>query len=88
MHEHPQGTELAALVHRGEHLARAQQHLSDLVRDLLAEAVETGDVRVDVAPGELAGYCLHALTAAGNLPSKAAVRRLVSVTLAGLRPTC
>jgi len=86
MHEHPQGTELASLVHRGEHLAQAQQHLSDLVRDLLAEAVETGDVRVDVAPGELAGYCLHALTAAGNLPSKAAVRRLVSVTLAGLRP--
>jgi len=86
MHEHPQDTELAALVHRGEHLARAQEHLSDLVRDLLAGAAETGDVRDDVAPDELAGYCLHALTAAGNLPSKAAVRRLVFVTLAGLRP--
>lgn len=42
-------------------------------------------VRDDVAPGELAGYCMHALTAAGRLPSKAAVRRLVTVTLAGLR---
>lgn len=30
--------------------------------------------------------CLHALTAASSLPSKAAVRRLVAVTLAGLRP--
>jgi hypothetical protein len=47
---------------------------------------ETGDVRNDVAPDELAIYCLHALTAAGSLRSKAAVRRLVKVTLAGLRP--
>ncbi|TJV42717.1 MAG: TetR/AcrR family transcriptional regulator, partial [Mesorhizobium sp.] len=29
---------------------------------------------------------LHALAAASSLPSKAAVRRLVAVTLAGLRP--
>jgi hypothetical protein len=28
---------------------------------------------------------MHALTAAGRLPSKATVRRLVTVTLAGLR---
>jgi len=80
------GTELAALVHRGEHFARAQQQLGDLIRDLLTEAEETGDVRDDVAPDELANYCLHALTAASSLPSKAAVRRLVTVILAGLRP--
>jgi AcrR family transcriptional regulator len=80
------GTELAALLHRGEHVARAQQHLSDFVRDLLAEAAATGDVRDDVAPEELASYCLQALTAAGSVPSKSAVRRLVAVTLAGLRP--
>jgi len=80
------GTELVALLHRGEHVARAQQQLSDLVRDLLTEGAETGDLRDDVAPDELAGYCLHALTAASSLPSKAAVRRLVRVTLAGLRP--
>jgi hypothetical protein len=43
-------------------------------------------VRGDVASGELAEYCLHALSAAAGLPSKAAVSRLVSVTLAGLRP--
>jgi AcrR family transcriptional regulator len=84
LHEH-HGTELAALLHRGEHVARAQQHLRDLLRDLLAECVEAGEVRDDVAPGELASYCLHALAAAGSLPSKAAVRRLVAVTLAGLR---
>ncbi len=85
-YERPHGTELAALVHRGEHVARAKQQLSDLIRDLLTEAAETGGVRDDVAPDELASYCLHALAAASGLPSKAAVRRLVTVTLAGLRP--
>ncbi len=85
-YERPHGTELVALVHRGEHLARAHQHLSDLIRDLLAEAAKTGDIRDDVAPEELASYCLNALTAASSLPSEAAVRRLVTVTLDGLRP--
>jgi len=80
-------TELAAFLRRGRHLARAQQQLIDLIRALLTEAAEAGHVRDDVAPDELASYCLHALTAASGLPSKAAVRRLVTVTLAGLRPT-
>jgi AcrR family transcriptional regulator len=84
-YERPRSTELAAHVHRGEHVARAQQQLRALIRDLLTEAAAAGDVRGDVPPDELAGYCLHALTAAGGLPSKAALRRLVRVVLAGLR---
>jgi AcrR family transcriptional regulator len=84
-HEHPD-TDLAALLHRGEHVARAQQQLSDLIQALLAEAAATGDVRDDVPPSELASYCLHALDAASSLPSTAAVHRLVQVTIAGLRP--
>ena len=79
-------TELTAFLHRDEQVARARRQLRDMIRDLLAEGAETGDVRDDPAPDELASYCLHALTAAGSLPSKAAVRRLVAVTLAGLRP--
>lgn len=80
------GTEgLSALLHRGEHVDLAQQQLRDLIRDLLTEAAEDGHVREDVAPDELASYCLHALAAAASLPSEAAVRRLVAVTLAGLR---
>ena len=79
-------TELAALLHQGEHAARAQRHLEHFTRNLVAEAAETGDVRDDVAPDELAVYCLHALAAANRLRSKHAVRRLVVVTLAGLRP--
>ncbi len=80
-------TELATLLHRGEHVARAQHQLSSLIRDLLTEGVKSGDIRDDVAPQELASFCLHALTAASNLSSKAAVRRLVTITLAGLRPS-
>src|SRR5215204_994022 len=78
--------ELSALLHRGEHADRAQQHLTDIIRELLTEAADTGHIRDDIAPEELASYCLHALAAASSLPSEAAVRRLVTVTLAGLRP--
>jgi AcrR family transcriptional regulator len=81
-----QGTELAAVLHRGEHIARAQRQLIDLLRDLLTQVAETGKLRNDVAPAELASYCLHALSAASSLPTKAAVLRLVKVTMAGLRP--
>ena len=83
-HEH-HGTELAALLHRGEHVARAKLQLTGFIRDLLTEAAKTGDVRDDVASDELASFCLHALEAASSLPSKAAARRLVTVILAGLR---
>ena len=56
-------------------------------RGLLIESAAGGDIRDDVSPDELAGYCLHALDAAGDLRSMAAVRRLVTVTLAGLQPS-
>lgn len=79
-------TELEALLHGDEHVARARHHVRDLIGELISEAGKTGNVRDDVAPAELASYCLHALSAASSLPSRAAVRRLVRVTLAGLRP--
>lgn len=77
--------DLATLLHRGEHVVRAQQHLRDLVRDLIAAGAKTGDLRGDIPPGELATYCLHALTAASSAPTKPAVQRLVEVTLTGLQ---
>jgi AcrR family transcriptional regulator len=80
------GGDLAGLLHRGAHVARAHQELRDFVRDLLTEGIGRGEVRDDVAPEELAGYCLHAVAAARGLPSKAAVQRLVTVILAGLQP--
>lgn len=85
MHQQQHDTEIAALLHRGAHVGRAEAHLVELVRALVAEGSKAGLFRDDVPPGELAGYCLGALTAASGLTSKAAVRRLVTVTLAGLR---
>jgi len=79
-------TEVGALLHRDEHVARAQKHLHNLVRDLVAEGRAAGGIRTDVAADELASYCLFALAAASSLPSEAAVNRLVVVTLTGLRP--
>jgi AcrR family transcriptional regulator len=83
---HGHGPELGALLHQGDHVVGAEQRLHRFLSDLLAEGAQAGDIRDDVSPDELATYCLHALAAAGVLPSKAAVRRLVSVTVAGLRP--
>jgi AcrR family transcriptional regulator len=79
-------TELAAFLHADDQVLRAEHHLREMLRELLAAGAESGDIRSDVAPEELASYCLHALSAASSLTSKTAVQRLVAVTLAGLRP--
>ena len=77
-------SELARFLHRDQHVAHAEQQVHDLIRDLIDASAAAGDVRADVSPHELATYCLHAVGAAGALTSKAAVRRLVTVTLSGL----
>jgi AcrR family transcriptional regulator len=75
---------LVAFLHRDEQVAQAQERVRHMIGDLVAEAAEAGEVRADVAPAELAVYCVHALTAAGTL-SADAIRRLVAVVLSGLR---
>jgi AcrR family transcriptional regulator len=80
------GTDLSALVHQDQHVKGLEQQLLRLLRDTIAEAATAGGARSDVPPDELAHYCLHALTAAGSAPSKPAVKRLLDLTLAGLRP--
>ncbi|HEY3978422.1 MAG TPA: TetR/AcrR family transcriptional regulator [Streptosporangiaceae bacterium] len=84
--QHRDGSDLAAVLHQGEHVARAHAHLTEFLTALVRAAAERGEVRDDIPPGELAAYCLHALTAASGLPSQAALDRLLAVTLAGLRP--
>jgi hypothetical protein len=79
--------EFAALLHRDEQLVRAEHQLRSFVRELVIAAQQGGLVRDDVGPDELVGYTLHALAAAGSLRSRAAVRRLVALALAGLRPS-
>ncbi|MFE9748304.1 TetR/AcrR family transcriptional regulator [Saccharothrix saharensis] len=78
---------VAAFLHRREHVAEAHRHLRGFLRDLLTQGAEAGELRDDVPAEELADYCLHALDAADCLLSDEAVRRLVAVTLDGLRPT-
>jgi hypothetical protein len=80
------GTEIAAIVHRTEHVRDVEQRLVTFLGDLLRDAARSGEVRDDVPPDELARYCLGALAGSGELSSKSAVSRLVAVTLAGLRP--
>ena len=85
-HRDRHGTpELGALLHRGQHVIQAERDLVALFEELLREAADADALRDDVAPEELASFCLHALNAAGSLPDDAAVHRLVQVTLAGLR---
>lgn len=80
-------SDLAALLHGSDNVARAQHQLLRLVGGLVARAAKAGAVRDDVPSEELARYCIHALNAAGGMASKAAVARLVALTLAGLRPS-
>jgi AcrR family transcriptional regulator len=72
---------IAAIVHGADSKGRQNAFL----REAIAEAIEADAIRDDMSPDELATYCLHALGAAADLPSKAAVERLVHLTLDGLR---
>ena len=84
-HEQPRD-EIAAALHRGPHVGAARHRLAAVVAELIGEAAAAGTVRMDVNAGELSEYCLHALAAAGGLRSRAAVQRLVRVTMGGLQP--
>lgn len=78
-------SELVALLHHSAHATHGYQQLTSMLRDAIAEGAKSGQFRADVSPAELASFCLHALSAASSMPSLAAVRRLVAVTIAGLR---
>lgn len=79
-------SELALRLHGGVDVARATGRLHAMVAELIEAGAGAGTLRGDVPAEELATFCLHALAAAGDLPSEDAVERLVGVTLAGLRP--
>jgi AcrR family transcriptional regulator len=81
---HGHGGDVTALLHRGDHVGRAHVHLHEFISRLIRDAARAGHVRGDIAPGELATYCLSALTAASSLPARAPRARLVSLVLAGL----
>lgn len=79
--------EMSAALHHTAHVEAGHARVEGFLAVLVAEAAEAGDVRDDIAPRELAIYCVHALSGARALASKAAIGRLVDVTIGGLRPS-
>jgi hypothetical protein len=82
---HPGGSEVALRLHRAEHSEESRQRLHSLITHLIAAGARAGELRDDVPAAELASFAIGALSAAHDLDSGAAVRRLVGVTVAGLR---
>ncbi len=77
------GSRLAAMLHATGHVAHAKNHLSSFLASIIAEGVVASEIRDDVAPSELAEFCLNAV--AGPSASKATVARLVQLTMSALR---
>ena len=78
------GGALAAVLHRSEPVVGLQRELHNLIAGLLGEAAAAGVVRRDAPASELASYSVHALDAAGDTRSQAALTRLVNVIWTGL----
>lgn len=85
-HDQPHGRELADLLHSDPQVDQSQRRLHAMIRDLITDAITSGTVRDDIPANELAGYCIHALAAAGQATSEKSVTRLVTLTLAGIQP--
>ncbi len=77
--------ELDEMVHVGVDHRDAQASLCNLFVDVIGESQTAGEVRTDMATAELATYCLHALSAAVDVTSHAALDRLVALVEASLR---
>jgi hypothetical protein len=79
--------DLTAALHRGERVATLHRQLLDLFASLITEAAAAGVVRNDISVSELAAYSIHALEAAGDASSDAAVLRLVDLVWSGSKPS-
>jgi AcrR family transcriptional regulator len=84
VHQH-HGNRLAAMLHATSHVAHAKNHLSSFLASIIAEGVVACEIRDDVAPSELAEFCLNAVSGPTASPSKAAVAQLVQLTMSAVR---
>ncbi|MGN9777661.1 TetR/AcrR family transcriptional regulator [Micromonospora sp. H33] len=84
--QHRHGGDLAALLHRSDHTTEAHAQLNTLLRELITDAAEGGQIRTDIPIEELVAFCQHALAAANTVTSEDGIHRLVTLTLAGLKP--
>ncbi|MBT2596127.1 TetR/AcrR family transcriptional regulator [Arthrobacter sp. ISL-72] len=80
VHEH-HGSAISSVMHQGS----ARKHQLAFLQDILQRSADSGVVRSDISSEELAKFCLHALSAAAEESSRAAVDRLVQLTLDSLR---
>jgi len=76
--------ELASLLHAVPQINHSHDALGILIEGLIAAAIEEGTVRNDTPARELSAYTIASIGAVQQLSSKAAVNRLVSVTIDGL----
>lgn len=76
--------ELTGVLHRTERVQTLQHQLVDLVAKLVSEVAGEGRTRDDVPARELALYAIHALGAAEEVASDAALNRLVELVWSGL----
>lgn len=76
----------AARLHQSGAAGHARHSLQAFLTALVQEGAATAVFRGDVAPEELAAFCVHALEASAELASPEAVLRLVNVNLDALRP--
>ncbi len=84
-HRRRHDNDVAGMLHRGDHVVAAHQHLREFIRELITDAAAAGAIRQDVPPDELTVYSLHALAAASSLDDPAAIHRLIGTILTGLR---
>jgi AcrR family transcriptional regulator len=84
---HDHGDAVVARLHQGGHRGQTRESLQTFLAELVRNGAAGGVFRTDVAPAELAAFCLHALGAATEFSTHEAVLRLVKVTLDALRPT-
>ena len=76
--------ELVALMHKPAATRHAEEQVHALIQGLIVTAAEAGGVRRDIAPTDLAHYCVHALGAAAKLHDNAGIDRLVDLCLTGM----
>jgi AcrR family transcriptional regulator len=84
---HQHSVEFAVPLHRAVHMHHARRELHGLLTEVIRAAAEVHAARTDMPAGELATFSLHALAAGGELPTKKARERLVTLTLAALGST-
>lgn len=80
------GDAMSAALHHSRDVQQPERQLRDLLASLVAEAAAAAAVRSDVPARELASFCAHALTAAADIESPAAVETLVDLVWASLTP--